>query len=102
MDVLQERSINSGNFFRVLSDTIIMTIPCELDYCIIDKTFDLLLGPFIQSSMKLGMLLRGTISHGSYYLSDQLVIGEALDDAAYNHDKLKWIGVSVSPDLRFR
>lgn len=39
------------------------------------------------------MLLRGTISYGAYYLSNELIIGEALDDAAYNHDILKWIGV---------
>jgi hypothetical protein len=41
------------------------------------------------------MLLRGTISYGAYYLSNELIIGEALDDAAYNHDILKWIGVGV-------
>jgi hypothetical protein len=28
-----------------------------------------------------------------------LIIGEALDDAAYNHDKLDWVGVSASPSL---
>jgi hypothetical protein len=45
------------------------------------------------------MLLRGTISYGTYYLSNRLIIGDALDDAAYNHDKLNWIGVSLSPSL---
>jgi hypothetical protein len=64
---------------------------------IIDRVFDLLLCPFIES-MRKGVLLRGTISYGTYYLSDQLII-EALADAAYNHDKLRWIGVSLSPTL---
>jgi hypothetical protein len=45
------------------------------------------------------MLLRGAISHGTYYLSNQLIIGEAVNDAADNHDKLKWVGVSLSPAL---
>jgi hypothetical protein len=45
------------------------------------------------------MLLRGTISYGTYYLSERLVIGEALDDAAYHHDKFNWIGIALSPSL---
>ena len=45
------------------------------------------------------MLFRGVISYGKYYLSNRLIIGGALDDAAHNHDKLDWIGVSVSPSL---
>jgi hypothetical protein len=68
---------------------------------IVNRVFDLLLGPFIES-MRIGVLLRGTISYGAYYFSDQLIIGEALADAAYNHDKLKWIRVSLSPTLSTR
>jgi hypothetical protein len=98
MDSLEEKFLNSRYDLRVLSDTIIITIPCQLDYSIIDTTFDLLLGPFIES-IKLGMLLRGTISHGTYYLSQYLIIWKALDDAAENNGKIKWIGVSLSPDL---
>jgi hypothetical protein len=45
------------------------------------------------------MLLRGTISYGKYHISNRLIIGQALDDAAYNHDKLNWIGISLSPSL---
>jgi hypothetical protein len=43
------------------------------------------------------MLLRGTISCGTYYLSRRLIIGPALDDATYHHDKLDCIGISLSP-----
>jgi hypothetical protein len=96
MDVLQP--LNSGSYLRALSDTIIVTIPGSLDYSIVDRTFDLLLAPFIHS-LKLGMLLRGVVSHGIYYLSNNLIIGEAVDDAAFNHDKVNWIGVSLSPNL---
>jgi hypothetical protein len=86
--------LNVIPFFRTLSETIIITIRSELSNfeSIINKTFDLLLQPFIQS-MKTRMLLRGTVSYGTYYYSDKLIIGPALDDAAYHHDKLDWIGL---------
>ena len=83
---------------RVLSDTIIIAIPGPLNNSIINNTFDLLLEPFMHG-LEIGMLLRGTISHGEYYLSNELIIGEALDYAAYSHNKLKWIGVSLSLNL---
>ena len=43
------------------------------------------------------MLLRGVIAYGIYYLSERLVIGEALDDAAYHHNKRDWIGIALFP-----
>ncbi len=98
MNVLQQGPINTGHFFRVLSDTIIITIPSQLNYTTINNTFELLLHPFI-ISMKLGMLLRGAISHGTYYLNNHLIIGEAVNDAADTHNKLKWVGVALSPNL---
>ncbi|MGC2427011.1 MAG: hypothetical protein WA421_08250 [Nitrososphaeraceae archaeon] len=92
-------NLNEAPFLRALSDTIIVTIPTDasFDY-IINKAFDLLIKPFIES-LRIGMLLRGAISYGRYYLSDRLIIGPALDDAAFHHDKLNWIGISLSPSL---
>jgi hypothetical protein len=101
MDSIDNNPPNSGHHLRVLSDTIIIAIPGPLNYSIINRAFDLLLEPFIHS-LKIGMLLRGIISHGEYYLSNELIIGEALDDAASNHNKLKWIGISLSPSLSDR
>jgi hypothetical protein len=98
MDSLESNPPNSGHHLRILSDTIIITIPGPLNHYIINSTFDLLLEPFIHS-LKIGMLLRGIISHGEYYLSNELIIGEALDDAAINHNKLNWIGLALSPNL---
>jgi hypothetical protein len=98
MDILEQYPPNSAYDFRVLSDTIIITIPTTLNYPIIKWTFDFLFRPFIQS-IKMRMLLRGAISYGSYYLSNRLIIGEALDDAACIHDNLKWIGISLSPSI---
>ena len=98
LQALKRNPPNSRYLFRVLSDTIIITIPTGLNGPVINWVFNLLLQPFIHS-IKLQMLLRGTISYGKYYLSNRLIIGEALDDAAHNHDKLNWIGVSLSPSL---
>jgi len=82
--------LNAGYFFRILSDTIIITRPTELNQSAINETFNLLLRPFIDSiKTTIPFLLRGTVSHGEYYLSQQLIIGPALDDAASNHDKLE-------------
>jgi hypothetical protein len=81
----------------VLSDTIIITIPTSQSSAIAE-TFELLIQPFIES-LSLRMLLRGVISYGTYYISERLVIGEALDDAAYHHNKIDWIGIALSPSL---
>ncbi|MGB6534052.1 MAG: hypothetical protein WBF33_38730 [Candidatus Nitrosopolaris sp.] len=99
--VLQEGYINAGYFFRILSDTIIITIPTELNQSAINGIFDLLRQPFIDS-IKTGLLLRGIVSHDEYYLSQQLIIGPAVDDAASNHDELDWIGIALSPNVYIR
>jgi hypothetical protein len=98
MDTLEERPPKGGHLFRVLSDTIIIIIPTKLNDFAIRDAFNLLLQPFI-NSLKLRMLLRGTISYGTYFLSERLIIGDALDDAAYHHDKFNWIGIALSPTL---
>jgi hypothetical protein len=98
MDSLERHFPGGGYFFRIISDTIVITLPADLNSLILNRVFDILLKPFIES-IKIRMLLRGAISYGTYYLSSRLIIGEALDDAAYDHDKLNWIGISVSRSL---
>jgi hypothetical protein len=88
-------------YFRVLSDKIIITMPSHLSYGVVGQAFDLVLKPFIQS-IKVRILLRGIISYGTYYLSERLIIGPAVDDAAHNYNQLNWIGVSLSPSLASR
>jgi hypothetical protein len=61
-NVLEEGSLSAGYFFRILSDTIIITIPAELNQSTINRTFDLLIQPFIDS-IKTGLLLRGIVSN---------------------------------------
>lgn len=90
--------LNTISYFRVLSDTMIIAIPANLSYGLIGQIFELLLGPFIDS-LKVHMLLRGAISYGTYYLSRRLIIGPAIADAATCHDKMDWIGISLTPSL---
>ena len=87
MNSLEKKPPRGGHLFRVLSDTIIITLPSPLIDSVVKETFDLPLSPFIES-LKLRMLIRGTISYGNYSLSERLILGEALDDAAENHDNL--------------
>ena len=49
MNSLERRPPQGGHLFRVLSDTIIITIPTQLTYSAIREAFDLLLQPFIES-----------------------------------------------------
>lgn len=58
MNILETRPPRGGHLFRVLSDTIIITIPTKLNDSAITQAFGLLLQPFIES-LKLRMLLRG-------------------------------------------
>ena len=98
MNSLEKKPPRGGHLFRVLSDTIIITLPSPLIDSVVKETFDLPLSPFIES-LKLRMLIRGTISYGNSSLSERLILGQALDDAAENHDNLDQIGISLSPSF---
>ncbi len=41
--------------------------------------------------------LRGAISTGTSWLSDKMIIGPAIDEAAKYHDKLEWTRVATTP-----
>ena len=84
--------------FRVLSDTIIITIPVTVTPSSISWVFDLLCKPFMDSIMN-HMLFRGIISYGQYSISTRLLLGPALAESASQNDKLNWIGVALTPQL---
>jgi hypothetical protein len=65
----------------------------------VHQIFDLLTQPFIES-IKSRMLLRGIVSYGQYYLSQQLIIGPAFNDTVSNYDRLDWIGIALCPNAR--
>ena len=87
--------------YRALSDTIIITISSQNNLTtenMLNITFNLLLTPFIKS-IKSQILLRGTVSYGEFYWSEKLIIGPAVDDAAYYHARVDGIGISISPNV---
>ncbi len=83
-------------YVTTVSDTIIIGCDCKINE--IDRVFDTLLFPFVYSIQK-EFPLRGSISYGTYYLSNILVIGPAIDDAASTHNKINMLGVFTTPSL---
>jgi hypothetical protein len=63
------------------------------------KAFFLILRNFLVSSLANNILFRGSISIGSFYVSEQsnTVMGQAITDAAAWYDKPDWIGVIATP-----
>ena len=48
-----------------------------------------------------GVYLRGVISIGKFYQSQNLIIGPAVDEAAEWYTNIEWIGVSAAPTAHF-
>jgi hypothetical protein len=83
-------------YITIVSDTIIIGCDCKINE--IGRVFDSLLLPFVYSVQN-EFPLRGSISYGTYYLSNFLVIGGAIDDAASTHNKINMLGVFTTPSL---
>jgi hypothetical protein len=82
------------------NDTIVIVLkpdhPPNLDD--VDAFFTLLRKFFIES-LKNGILFRGAIAIGSFYLDEytNTVMGEAVTDAASWYGKADWIGIHATP-----
>ena len=91
--------------FSSLSDTIIITaaIPKNTPSGYTEAKTDLTLfmaGVVMVSfftSLENQFYLRGAISTGTFWLSDKMIIGPAIDEAANYHNKLNWVGVATTP-----
>lgn len=61
--------------------------------------FGLLLRKFAVDSLAQGILFRGSIALGTFYVDDDsnTVMGSAVTDAAAWYDKAEWIGISATP-----
>ncbi|MHB1546835.1 MAG: hypothetical protein ACYCV8_09295, partial [bacterium] len=90
---------------RSFSDTIILFLyfPINKRNMQIDRLFELrqigiiamiLNDPFYEA-IKKGIYLRGVISIGEFYLSDKIIIGPAVEEAAEWYEKSDWIGIST-------
>lgn len=63
------------------------------------KRFFTLLRKFIVDSLVQGILFRGAVAVGSFYVNDETntVMGSAVTDAAAWYDRADWIGVHATP-----
>lgn len=84
------------HYVTAVSDTIIICCDCEINE--INRVFDALLVPF-RYSISNKFPLRGSISYGYYYLSNVLIIGSAIDEAASTHNEINMLGVFTTRSL---
>jgi len=63
------------------------------------KHFCLLLRMFMVDSLEQGILFRGSVSIGNFYVDEEsnTVMGAAVTDAAAWYDSAEWIGVNATP-----
>jgi hypothetical protein len=61
--------------------------------------FCLLLRKFMVDSLAQGILFRGSVSIGSFYVDDEsnTVMGSAVTDAAAWYDSADWVGINATP-----
>lgn len=78
------------------SDTVMVTMKGDKPHILVLNMADFIMWPFIVG-IELGIFFRGVISSGTFYKSDNLLIGPAVDEAAGWYSKPQWIGVSTTP-----
>lgn len=94
---------NNNCFFRVFSDTIIITcyrIHNQSIKNLIDFVGNILIKNFINGIIN-NIFFRGTLAYGKYSESTRLVLGDAINKATTCHEKTNWIGISLFPDINY-
>lgn len=94
---------NNNCFFRVFSDTIIITcynINNQNRQNLIDFIGNILINNLV-NGIRNGIFFRGTLAYGSYSESTRLVLGDAINKAAACHQKANWVGMSLFPDINY-
>jgi hypothetical protein len=63
------------------------------------RRFFTLLRKFVVDSLVQGILFRGSVAVGSFYVNDETntVMGSAVTDAAAWYDRADWIGIHATP-----
>jgi hypothetical protein len=86
---------------KAFSDTVIIALRCNDDPAsLIPLIAETVLKPFTEALMK-GIFFRGVIAIGKFHLSDTLIIGPAVDEAADWYEQSDWIGISTTPSATF-
>jgi hypothetical protein len=63
------------------------------------ETFFMILRKFFVDSLSKGILFRGSVAIGTFFVDDEsnTVMGQAVTDAAAWYDKADWIGIQATP-----
>lgn len=82
--------------FLTFSDTILITVWGKRTETLIRESTSILEVSLVES-MLLKMPLRGCISTGKFRQSENLILGEAVYEAAKYYELPQWIGISAAP-----
>ena len=104
-----KKDLDLGNLnVRAFSDTIILSLSHPADKFKENTSypFDLnigiiLIAPLYKAIIKEGIYLRGVISFGEFYMTDSIIIGPAVEEAAEWYEKAEWFGVSTTPSATY-
>lgn len=86
------------------NDTVLIVYRTERPVSFNDvQKFGELLRRFAIKSLDLGILFRGSLSIGKFYVDDDTntVMGEAVSDAAAWYDSADWVGIAATPQATF-
>lgn len=84
----------------IFNDTVLIVYVTEREVIVKDvEDFCLLLRKFAVDSLAQGILFRGAISIGRFYVSleTNTVMGAAVTDAAAWYDRADWMGITATP-----
>jgi len=94
--LIEQSSVSTFTF----NDTVLI-IFCTPEQPSLEDTehFGLLMRKFMVDSLAQGILFRGSLSIGKFYVSDEsnTVMGEAVTDAAAWYDSADWMGINATP-----
>lgn len=82
------------------NDTVVIAYQVEQPVSVDDiSAFGTVLRHFEVKSIENGILFRGAMSIGTFYLDDSTntIMGRAVTDAAAWYDKADWVGISATP-----
>jgi hypothetical protein len=81
-----------------LSDSIFIVgdYPAAPDLFMLNQTANHLIETVFEGIDK-GFLMRGAISFGEFFTGERAIVGPAIDDAAYWHQRTEWAGTIVTP-----
>ena len=104
-----KKYLDLGNLnIRAFSDTIILSLSRSVDKLKENTSypFDLniatiLIAPLYKAIIKEGIYLRGVISFGEFYISNSIIIGPAVEEAAEWYEKSEWFGVYTTPSATY-